>query len=84
VRFSIPVAPIFDDMEDPTILPYCGPKNMKLSLSITTYIPFEDLHEGDFVLACPFELEMYPTWMGRVYTDVVKDVNDEHYQMVHV
>jgi len=80
VRFSIPSVPIFDDMEDPTIPPYCGPKNMKPSLSIVTYIPFSDLHEGDFlILACPLELEMYIVWMGRVYTNVVKDVNDEHY-----
>jgi hypothetical protein len=84
VRFSIPSVPIFVDMEDPTIPPYFSPKNMKPSLRITTYIPFEDLHEGDFLLACPLELEMYPIWMGRVYIDVVKDVNDEPYRMVHV
>ncbi len=84
MRFSIPLVPIFDDMEDPTILPYCGPKNMKPSLSIATYIPFADLHKGDFLLARPFELEIYPVWMGRVYADVVEDVNDEHYQMVYV
>ncbi len=71
-------------MEDSTIPPYCGPKNMKPSLRITTYIPFEDLHEGDFLFTRPFELEMYPVWMAKVYTGVVKDVNDEHYRMVHV
>jgi len=84
VKFCIPSVPIFDDMEDSTIPPYCGPKNMKPSLRITTYIPFEDLHEGDFLFTRPFELEMYPVWMAKVYTGVVKDVNDEHYRMVHV
>ncbi len=84
MKFSIPSVPIFDDMEDPTMLPYCGPKNMKPSLNITTYTPFRDLHEGGFLLACPSELEMYLVWMEKVHTDVVKDVNNEHYQMVHV
>jgi hypothetical protein len=71
-------------MEDPIIPPYSGPKNMKLFLSIVAYTPFRDLHEGDFFLTCPFELEMYLVWMGKTHSDVVKDVNDEHYQMVHV
>jgi hypothetical protein len=30
-------------------------------------------------LACPCELEVYPIWMGRAHSDVVKDGNDEHY-----
>jgi hypothetical protein len=71
-------------MEDPVIPLYCGPKNMKLSLSTTTYIPFRNLHEGDFLLAHSFELEMYLVWMGKAHSDVCKDANDEHYQMVHV
>jgi len=71
-------------MEDPVIPLYCGPTNMKLSLSTTTYIPFRNLHEGDFLLAHSFELEMYLVWMGKVHSDVCKDANDEHYQMVHV
>jgi hypothetical protein len=52
---------------------------MKMSLSTTTYTPFKDLHEGDFIFSRPFEPKMYPIWMGRVHSDVVKDVNDEHY-----
>jgi hypothetical protein len=68
--------PIFDNMKDLVIPLYCGPKNMKLSLSITTYIPFRDLHEGDFLLAHSFELEMYPIWMGRTHSHVCKDAND--------
>ncbi len=59
MRFSIPYVPIFDDMEDPIILPYSGPKNMKLSLSTTAYTLFGDLHEGDFLLAYPFGPKMY-------------------------
>jgi len=51
VRFFLPFIPIFDDMEDPFIFPYCGCKNMKPYLSTATYTPFRDLHEGDFVLA---------------------------------
>jgi len=65
VRFSIPSIPIFDNMEDPIIPLYCGSKNMKSSLNTTTYTPFKDLHEGDFLLAHPSEPEMYLLWMGR-------------------
>jgi hypothetical protein len=79
VRFSIPYVPILDDMEDLVILSYYGPKSMKLSLSTTTYIFKKDLHEQDFILTCPFEIEVYLVWMGRAHNDVVKDVNDEHY-----
>ncbi len=84
MRFSIPFFPLLDDVEDPAILLYCGFKHMKLSLSTTTYNPFKDLHEGDFLLACPCELEVYLVWMGKTHSDVVKDGNDEHYQMMHV
>jgi hypothetical protein len=85
VRFLIPSTPIFDAIEDLIIPLYCGPKNMKLSLNAITYIPFtKDLHEGDFLLAHPSKPKVYLVWMGRVHNDVVKDVNDEHYQMVHV
>jgi len=84
VRFFIPFVPIFDDMEDLVIPLYYGPKNMKLSLSTTTYNPFKDLHERDYLLACPSKPKVYLVWMGRTHSDVVKDANDEHYQMVHV
>jgi hypothetical protein len=57
---------------------------MKLFLCTTTYIPFRDLHEGDFILAHPCEPKMYPIWMGRMHSDVVKDGNDEHYWMMDV
>jgi hypothetical protein len=57
---------------------------MKLSLCTTTYIPFRDLHEGDFILTHPCEPKMYPIWMGRTHSDVMKDGNNEHYLMMHV
>jgi len=79
VRFSLPFALVLEDIESPIIPSYCGPKNMKLSLSTTTYTPFRDLHEGDFVLTRPCEPKVYPIWMGRPHNDVVKDGNDEHY-----
>jgi len=79
VRFFIPSIPIFDDIENPIILPYCGPKNMKMSSNTTTYTPFRD-----FFLAHPSKSKMYLVCMGRAHSDVVKDVNDEHYRMVHV
>jgi hypothetical protein len=84
VRFSIPFVPIFDDIENPVILPYCGPKNMKVSLSTTTNTPFRDLHEKDFFLAHPSKPKMCPIWMGRTRRDVVKDANAKHYRMLHV
>jgi hypothetical protein len=28
--------------------------------------------------------EMYPIWMGKTHNDVVKDGNDEYYQIMHV
>jgi len=42
------------------------------------------LHEGNFFLACPSGPKMYLIWMWRAHSDLVKDVNDEHYRMVHV
>jgi hypothetical protein len=42
-------------------------------LKITTYIPFRDLGLGDFVLMKLGDLELYPMWIGRVESEVVKD-----------
>jgi hypothetical protein len=50
---------MLDDIDDLIVPLYCGPKNMKPSLSTITYIPFRDLHQGDFIIACPCELEVY-------------------------
>jgi hypothetical protein len=57
---------------------------MKPSLSTTIYTSFKDLHEKDFILAHPSKTEVYPILMGRTHNGVVKDVNNEHYRMVHV
>jgi len=57
---------------------------MKPSLNITTYTPFRNLHEKDFILARPFDPKVYLVWMGRAHNDFFKDGNDNHYRMVHV
>ncbi len=38
------------DHQNPIITPYCGPKNMRLSLKTTTYIMFQYLSLGHFVM----------------------------------
>jgi hypothetical protein len=83
-RFFISYVLIFYDIKDLLIPLYYGPKNMKSSLSTTTYNPFKDLHERDFLLTCPSKPKVYLVWMGIVHSDVVNDANDEHYRMVHV
>jgi hypothetical protein len=57
---------------------------MKPSLSTIAYTSFRDLHKRDVILAHPFDLEVYPIWVGKMHSEVVKDGNDEHYRMVHV
>jgi len=37
---------------------------MKPTLKTTPYTPFRDLHNGDIILACPLDLEVYPVWLG--------------------
>jgi hypothetical protein len=78
-RFFISYVLIFYDIKDLLIPLYYGPKNMKLSLSTTTYNPFKDLHEREFLLTCPFKPKVYLVWMGIVHSDVVNNANDEHY-----
>jgi hypothetical protein len=82
VQFSSPTPPILEDQEDPIIHLYCGPKNMKPSLNMTYDTPCKGLHRRNFIFACPFNLEMYFVWMGKVHNDVVKDENDEHYNFI--
>jgi hypothetical protein len=85
VQLIFPIPLILEDQEDPIILSYIfGPKNTKPSLRTTTYIPYEDLNEGDFIFNHSFDPIGYLVWMGRMYNDVVKDGNDKHYKMVHV
>jgi hypothetical protein len=80
VQLIFPIPHIFENREDPIILPYiCGPENMKPSLMKTTYIPYEDMNEGDFIFARPFDPTVYLVWMGRAYNNVVKDGNDKRY-----
>ncbi len=82
MKFSIPFIPILDDMEDLVIPSYCGPKKWSFKYINLHFV--RDLHEGDFFLASPCELEMYLVWMGKVHSDAIKYGNDEHYWMVHV
>jgi hypothetical protein len=76
-----PIPPSLEDKEDPIIPLYCGLKNMKPSLNTPTYTLFKDLHERDFIFVYPCNLEVYPIWMGKVYSDVAKDGNDKHYRI---
>ncbi len=63
LQFSLPIPPILVNQEDPIIPLYCGIKNMKPSLSTTTYTPFRNIHEKDFILAHPFDPKVYLVWM---------------------
>jgi hypothetical protein len=45
------------DLEDPVIHPYCGPKNLKLA---PTYTSFKDINNGDFVLVRPHDPLLVP------------------------
>ncbi len=78
-------SPIVDvDLKDLVIVPYCGPKNMQLSLKIVAYILFQDLGLGDFVLVRLVDLELCPMWMGRAKSEVVKDENFDNFGHVHI
>jgi hypothetical protein len=53
------IPPIVDvDLEDPIIIPYCGPKNMRPSLKIIAYTPFQNLGFRNFVSVRPIDLEL--------------------------
>jgi hypothetical protein len=47
------------DKEDKIIPPYCGPKTMKVSLKVTSFIHLKDLHNEYFTLAQPLDPQMY-------------------------
>jgi hypothetical protein len=53
-------------------------------MKMAPYTPFRNLHNGDFVIAWPSDLEVYPIWLGWMNSDVVKDEGNKHYKMVHV
>jgi hypothetical protein len=70
-----------DDVKDPIIHPYCGPKNLKPFL---TYTPFRDFNNGDFVLVRPHDPLLVLVWMGITQCDVLKDEQNENFKMVKV
>jgi hypothetical protein len=37
---------------------------MKPTMKMALYTPFEDLHNGDFVLAWPLNPKVYLIWLG--------------------
>ncbi len=55
---------------------------MKPSLSMTHDTPCKNLHRGNFIFACPSDLEVYFIWMGKAHNNVVKDGNDKHYNFI--
>ncbi len=61
------------DPKNPIILPYCGFRSMCPFLNIVAYTPYCDLFIGNFVLVQPLNLTIYPIWMERVESDVVRD-----------
>jgi len=61
------------DPKDLVIPPYYGPRSMHPSLNTTTYMHFCDLFVGSFVLVQPSSPIIYPVWMGRTKSDVVRD-----------
>ncbi len=80
---SIPIV-VDVDPEDPIILPYCDPKNMHPSLSTIAYTPFHDLFVGNLIFVWHVDLTVYPMWMGRAESDVVRDQENENYKNVYV
>ena len=62
--------------EDVVPEPYCGPKNEQPG---HTYNPWRDVLVGDFVLVRPSDPLLFPVWMGRALTTVVRHENDTNY-----
>ncbi len=67
--------------KDPIQHLYCGPKNMK---PLTTYTPFKNLNDGDFILMRSHDLDLVHVWMGKSQSDVVKVKEIEFFKMVKV
>jgi hypothetical protein len=57
---------------------------MRPSLNILAYTPFCELFAGNFVLIWPTNLIVYPMWMGRAKSDVIKDQKNENFRKVYV
>jgi len=77
----IAVTTLVIDSKDLITHPYCGPKNLKLAL---TYTSFKDLNNGDFVLVRPHDLFLVPVWLAIIQSDIVKDDQNEFFKMVRV
>ena len=56
--------------------PYVGLQNEQPG---HTYNPWRDVLVGDFVLVRPSNLLLFPVWMGRALTTVVRHKNDTNY-----
>jgi hypothetical protein len=59
-----PSSLVSTNKEDTMLEPLCGPKNMKPTMKTTSYTPFIDLHNGDFVLTRPLNPKVYLVWLG--------------------
>lgn len=73
-----------DDVEDLVVVFYCGSKNSKPCLKTTLYISFKHFNKGDFVLMRPHDPKLVFVWMGREYSDVIKDDEIFFFKMVKV
>ena len=62
--------------EDVLPEPYCGPKNQQPG---HIYNPWRDVLVGDFVLVRPSDPLLFPGWMGRALTTIVRHENDTNY-----
>jgi hypothetical protein len=69
------------DLEDLVMHPYCGQNNLKLVL---TYTLFKDFNNGDFVIMKLHDLLFVLAWMGRTQTDVIKDDQNENFNIMKV
>jgi hypothetical protein len=45
---------------------------------------FKDFNNGDFVLVKPYDPLLVLVWLGRTQSDVVKDDQNEFFNMVKV
>jgi hypothetical protein len=80
VRASLPTRMEVVDAKDLIMHPYCRPKNLKPS---STYTPFKDLNNGDFVLVRLHDPFLVLVWIGKTQCDV-KDEQNEFFKMMKV
>jgi hypothetical protein len=72
------------DLKNPIIPPYYGPKSMRPFLNNVAYMFFCDLFVRNFVLAWPLDPTVYPIWMGKAESDVVKYQENENYGQLSI